>query len=124
MATDHWNVDGIDWVSCNLMHKLVRSDAVERGDANQLLVVQTLFLVELAHGRHNRVHWVDNEAHDCIGAELCNGLHDALCDACVDAQQIRSGHSRLAGQPSWNENKIAASETLLQLVNRLVVFGQ
>merc|ERR1719215_1712329 len=123
MTTDHWDVDAINRIAGDLMHKLVGPHAVKSGDANELLGIQALLLVQLTHGGHNRVHGVDNEAHNCIRAELADCLHDALSDTSIDAQKCCAVHARLSGQASRHQDKITACEALLELINGLVILG-
>mmetsp|Transcript_18774 Transcript_18774/g.32982 ORF Transcript_18774/g.32982 Transcript_18774/m.32982 type:complete len:222 (-) Transcript_18774:955-1620(-) len=124
MATDHWDVDLLNWHARDLMHELVGSHNVQGGHAANLARVQALLLIELAHGWHHGVHRIHDQAQDSVRAVGGTGLHDVLGDASVDAQEIRTSHARLAWQSSWHKHEIAASEALLQLVDGLVILVQ
>mmetsp|Transcript_59281 Transcript_59281/g.158495 ORF Transcript_59281/g.158495 Transcript_59281/m.158495 type:complete len:215 (-) Transcript_59281:390-1034(-) len=108
MATNDGHVDPLDRDARELVDELVGTDHVQARDPADFLGIQALLLVELAHGRHDRVNRVHDEAEDSIGAELCTGLYDVLRNAGVDAEEVRPGHPWPPGQASRHEDQVAA----------------
>ena len=88
MAADDGDGDVLHGHARDLVHELLRADAVQRRDADDLLRVQALLLPELAHGRHDGVDGVDDEGHNGVGAELRARLDDVLGDASVDGDEV------------------------------------
>jgi len=62
MAANNRDVDSIDWISGDLVHELVCSDAIKCCDTADLLGIETFLLVQLAHGWNDRVHRVHDES--------------------------------------------------------------
>mmetsp|Transcript_15153 Transcript_15153/g.24126 ORF Transcript_15153/g.24126 Transcript_15153/m.24126 type:complete len:251 (+) Transcript_15153:480-1232(+) len=120
MAPDDGHVDLIHRHSRGLEGKLVGTHHVEGSHADNLQGVQALLLVELGHGWHDGVHWVDYHAKNCPGTELGAGLHNALGDVRVDLEEVVTGLPWLARHACRDEDQVAASEALLQVVDRLL----
>mmetsp|Transcript_42950 Transcript_42950/g.77634 ORF Transcript_42950/g.77634 Transcript_42950/m.77634 type:complete len:296 (+) Transcript_42950:656-1543(+) len=120
MSTDDRHVDEV-WVPAGLRpDELVGAHHVQGADANDLQGVQALLLVELGHGWHDGVHWVDYHAKNCPGTELGARLNNALGDVRVDLEEVVTGLPWLARHACRDEDQVAASEALLQVVDRLL----
>jgi len=124
VAANNWNVDAIDVVTCDFVNELVGTDNVESGHTDNLLWVEALLPVQLAHGGHDGVHWVHDQGEDRIGAVFAAGLHNTLGDACVDTQEIGTCHAWLTGQSCWNQDEIAAGQALRKFLDGLVVLAE
>mmetsp|Transcript_19145 Transcript_19145/g.49103 ORF Transcript_19145/g.49103 Transcript_19145/m.49103 type:complete len:211 (+) Transcript_19145:570-1202(+) len=125
MAADDRDGDLIHRRACDLVHELLRADTVQRAHAHDLGRVQALLLPQLSHGRHNRVHRVDDEADNGLRAELGASLNDVLGDAGVDVKQVLAVLAGLARHARGHQDKVAAGQALARHIDglRLLVEG-
>mmetsp|Transcript_55551 Transcript_55551/g.119910 ORF Transcript_55551/g.119910 Transcript_55551/m.119910 type:complete len:219 (+) Transcript_55551:456-1112(+) len=116
VAPDHWHSDGLDRLSCCLMHELVRADCIEGRDPADFCWVKALVFIDQCHGRNHRREGIHDETNHSIRAEFCACLNYVPRDAPVDLHEITLVPTP-ARHPQCGQNQGAACQALLQMIN-------
>mmetsp|Transcript_23372 Transcript_23372/g.42980 ORF Transcript_23372/g.42980 Transcript_23372/m.42980 type:complete len:356 (+) Transcript_23372:153-1220(+) len=121
MATNDWNANLAQRCTSDFVDELLSSHHIQGGDAHNLAWVEALLLPKLAHCRHHRVHWIDNQSNHCIWAVLSACLHNVFRNASIDVKQVFPILAWLPWHACWDEHQVATSQALSSFLNGLVI---
>lgn len=98
VTSNDWN-DGLGWVlrAGESLDEGLGTNDIECGDTKELLWVKFAGLLEnLSGDRNGAVDRVGDDQDEGIWAGLCDALDKTLNDACVDLEEVVTGHAGLA----------------------------
>eukprot|EP00128_Syssomonas_multiformis_P002965 Colp12_sorted_trinity150504_noHs@4722 len=118
VATDDGNDDLAGVEALELSNEGAGTDNIEGGHTEDALgVIDTSLLVDLSNDGNGGVHGVSDDANKGLGAVLGASLSKGLDNGGVGVEEVITGHTRLAGNTSGDDDNIAASEGSRKLVS-------
>uniref|UniRef100_A0A182FQJ8 Uncharacterized protein n=1 Tax=Anopheles albimanus TaxID=7167 RepID=A0A182FQJ8_ANOAL len=121
MSTNDGDVHLLRVDTGRLTDERVSTDDIERRDTEYATRVQHSSLLQrIAGNRHGRVDRVRDDADEGFRARLGTTRSQIPHDRGVRVEQIVTGHARLAGYTSRNDNDIGALQGLLQILGTIV----
>mmetsp|Transcript_14046 Transcript_14046/g.30414 ORF Transcript_14046/g.30414 Transcript_14046/m.30414 type:complete len:310 (-) Transcript_14046:238-1167(-) len=117
MATNHRHVHGGNIQALLLGVEGLRTHHIQGGNTQNLaLVIDTHLLQGLGSDGNSGIDGVGNNVQHSPRAVLAASSNQVPYNASVDLEQIITGHARLPGNTSWNDDKISTPESISQVV--------